>query len=153
MKKILVVSDSHGHKSKIETLLETNNYDCVFFLGDGLKDLPNSFNNDFIFAVAGNCDLFFDEPKQRIVIVDKVKFLLVHGHEYKVKWGIGALANEATKRNVNVVCFGHTHSKCIENIDGIVFTNPGSLANGSYIEIDVSDGKILKIENKNLYYC
>ena len=151
MKTILIISDSHGHREQIEWLKMNIKYDYLFFLGDGIRDLENYQEDDKICAVSGNCDLFSSEAEQKIVIVENVKFLITHGHQYKVKWGIGALVNEGRRTNSKVVCYGHTHLKYCENVDGVLYLNPGALANGNYGIIEVDNGNILKTQIKNLY--
>lgn len=146
MKKIILISDTHGRKVKVEELIKNEDYDYIFFLGDGLKDFEAFEDNNKIIKVAGNCDLFSNEAKQKIVVIENIKFMLTHGHLYNAKWGIGALINEAVKINTKVVCFGHTHMQLTEKVDDIYLLNPGSLANGTYLKLDIHDGSILKIE-------
>jgi putative phosphoesterase len=64
-------------------------------------------------------------PEKEIFNIGKFKFGLAHG--------IGAPANlidllsETFKDDkVDVVIFGHSHSPCNENKNGILFFNPGS---------------------------
>lgn len=149
MKKILVISDSHGSKQKIAKVINEETWDYIFFLGDGLKDMA-FLEGDNIIKVAGNCDLFSTETEQKSVVIESVKFLLTHGHIYKVKWGLGALINEASKRDANVVCFGHTHTYMAEEINNILFLNPGSLYSSQYCIIEVCNGKITLVKQKNI---
>lgn len=151
MKKILIISDSHGSKSKIEWLKENESFDYLFFLGDGIKDLDDCQLDSKVVAVAGNCDIFSTETKQRVVAIENVRMLLTHGHLYKAKLTTGIMINEAVKIGLNIICFGHTHSKCYETIDGITLLNPGALANGDYAILWLENGKIINYIAKNLY--
>ena len=58
MKKILLISDSHGYETYINTLLQKD-YDYIFFMGDGLRDLGSIINLDNVYYVKGNCDYYF----------------------------------------------------------------------------------------------
>ena len=147
MKRIIIISDSHDSKNKIEEIIATEKYDYLFFLGDGIKDIEEK-DQENILKVSGNCDIFSTEAKERVVVIENLRFLLTHGHIYKVKWGLGAIINEATKRKMDVVCYGHTHTKDVQTIDGITYINPGSLFAGRYMIIEVHDGKILNIITK-----
>lgn len=130
-KTILVVSDTHGQKNLLETLIEKQSYDLVFFLGDGVRDF-NDIEEDNILKVQGNCDLFCDEPIYRIEIINGIKILLCHGHTFFVKYDIYSLLNKAKQLGCRFVFYGHTHRQFMETIDGITLINPGSFACGNY---------------------
>ena len=147
MKKIIVISDTHGCKNRVEEIVENERFDYLFFLGDGLKDLER-YEQKNIIKVAGNCDIFSAEAKQRVVVIENLKFMLTHGHLYKVKLGLGAIINEAVTSDINIVCYGHTHTQDYQNIDNIIYLNPGSLFNGCYMELCVQNGQIINIITK-----
>ena len=137
MQKIVVVSDSHGSKSELEEMLSIENPNMLVFLGDGLRDLENIHIPTK--AVSGNCDLFSFEPIVDIFNINNKKCLITHGQKYFVKNGLYALIKEAKELNVNIAMFGHTHSVYNEIIDDILFLNPGSFKNGSYIVLKVDE--------------
>lgn len=56
--KIAIISDSHGERNGMNALFEKDDFDYLFFLGDGLSDLGAYVNLDNVFAVSGNCDFF-----------------------------------------------------------------------------------------------
>ena len=64
--RILLVSDSHGNRDGIEKLIENEQFDYLFFLGDGLSDLGLYDNIENIIAVSGNCDFFSVVPNESI---------------------------------------------------------------------------------------
>ena len=148
MKKVLIVSDSHGNRAELENLIIEGNFAEVFYLGDGLRDIKHIEDLYNIKKVAGNCDYFSTEPKLRIEVVEKVKFLLTHGDLFKVKQSYTNLINECVVRNINVCCFGHTHRQHEEIVGDLLLLNPGTFSMGHYIVIEVDNGKIIDISKK-----
>lgn len=157
--KLLVVSDSHGRVQNILSAIEKETPDKIIFAGDGLRDFekieeggfltfPNTFEavsgvDEKVIKVAGNCDYFnVDAPLTVIKDFDGVKTFLTHGHLFKAKFGIGGICKEAKLSNCKLAIFGHTHSKFLEVVDGIMLVNPGSIANGKYAIIEIKNGKI-----------
>jgi len=142
MIKILVCSDSHGAKDSIEKLIESNDFDFFFFLGDGLQDLGSYQNLESLFAVKGNCDFFSTEQSQIITNISSKKILALHGNGHGVKYGLGALIKYAKEVKADIVLFGHTHNFLADNIDDIWFFNPGSLKNGSYLVVNIDNDSV-----------
>jgi len=155
MKKILVLSDTHGYKKGVDKLLENVDFfDYVYFLGDGYGDIE-----DYIYAypnkvegVLGNCDRYFDGPSVIINKVEDVTFLLTHGHDYHVKYGYETLAHLSNTKGVNCALFGHTHIPTDVLQDGVRLINPGSLGSayykGTYSIITVNGSDI---DNRLMY--
>ena len=103
-------------------------YDYVVFLGDGLMQIRHfeyEYPEKFLF-VRGNCDGYDETPLRRILDFDGVRVMLTHGHEERVKYGLMSILGVAKKENVNIVLFGHTHRPEVEEVDGVLFVNPGS---------------------------
>lgn len=125
MKNVLVVSDSHGNKENLKTLIETGNYDYVFFLGDLISDVSEVKHNNLI-KVRGNWDVNFTVKGTEVLQIEGVKIMLTHGHAFGVKTGIDKLISKAKKLNVKLVCYGHTHVANFVEVDGIGFLNPGA---------------------------
>ena len=148
MKKVLLISDSHGNKKGIEKLLNKEDFDLLLFAGDGLKDVESVNKN--IVKVAGNCDLFSNESLEEIVCVEGLNILLTHGHLYKAKYTLLGLVNEANKRNCKIVCFGHTHQKTQENLNGVLLLNAGAFKNGNALYITINSGDIINLEFFNI---
>ena len=147
--KICMLSDSHGRKKSVFTLLYESDYDYIFYLGDGLKDMED-FDTKNVFKVCGNCDIFEVAPITQFVEIEGVKFLLTHGHEFKAKYSEYGLVKVAKERGANVVCFGHTHKQRYDEVDGITLLNAGAFKNGEYAEIFVANGKIEKVDFKEI---
>ena len=78
--------------------------------------------------VAGNNDFFSDLPREEEIELDGNKVLVTHGNYYGVSMDISGVAEEAKSRDCDAVFFGHTHKPVIEEIDGVLAINPGSLS-------------------------
>lgn len=68
----------------------------------------------------------------------------------KVKFGLYNLEYEARRENCQIALFGHTHEPYTNYSDGIYLFNPGSIKDGFYGVIDITDNGIICF-NKNLY--
>ena len=147
--KIIVLSDSHGRKSKLEELLKNSTYDYVFYLGDGLKDISN-FNENNVKKVCGNCDFFSTEAGTRIEKILSTLVMLTHGHLFKAKYAIEPMVSYAKENNCSLLCFGHTHKQKYEMIDGITVVNPGAFKNGQYAEIEIEKNGNIKVDLKTI---
>lgn len=140
--KIALISDSHGNKKGIDDLFSRGGFDYLFFLGDGLSDLGSYAYLDNVFMVSGNCDFFSSEPNEKAFELEGIKFFVTHGNKYGVKYSMENLASRAKEVGARIVCFGHTHRVFMEEIDGILFVNPGSfkkcdgVSSGVMLELD-----------------
>ena len=146
--KIIVVSDTHGSYRNFKRILQINrDADIVVHCGDSrneLDELRLEFPDKFFYAVRGNCDFFTDLPNVECFTVERVSFMVTHGHLYNVKYGLGELEKAAREMGVDVVLFGHTHISCDEYRDGLRLFNPGSAGYGrSFGVIEVKDGQVL----------
>ena len=129
--RIILVSDSHGNKDGFDKLIENEQFDYLFFLGDGLSDLGVYENLENVIAVSGNCDFFSVVPNERVVKIGKYNILATHGNRYGVKSGLAKLISRAEEENVDFVFFGHTHKPTIEFINNIYYVNPGTFYKNS----------------------
>lgn len=156
MKKIVVLSDTHGNLGAIysiyDILLES---DMVFHLGDHFDDMNelSQMLGDKLYRVYGNCD-FGRDPKEILVEVEGLKIFATHGDLYGVKRSADRLIERAKTLDANVVFYGHTHSAEIREVDGITIINPGSAerygTNKSFCYCVVSGEKITAVINKNI---
>lgn len=134
MIKIGVFSDSHGHKEALEqAIAHAGPLDLVIHCGDGSEDLISLFqgtDTPYI-AVRGNCDLKGRVPDQVLHKIAEHSIMVVHGHQYDVKFDYTRLFYKAEETGANIVLFGHTHvAEIIEN-RGIIMMNPGSVVRPS----------------------
>ncbi len=144
--KLLVLSDSHGAVDAMRLVVERERPDGVLFLGDCLRDaelLQESYVNLKIEAVPGNCDWgSLDEP-ERLIELDGVRLLMMHGHTRGVKYGGMNAYYAAREMGADVLLYGHTHRPMVD-YDGTLYTmNPGSIRyTGTYGVLRLENGKV-----------
>lgn len=132
---IAVISDSHGNSngiSKVKKYIEKA--DVVLFLGDGendIKEITRDFTGE-VYAVKGNCDVSNTITEERIVEINGKKIFMCHGHRYGVKYGYNSIYYRGKELQVDIVVFGHSHLPIIEENDGLILMNPGSISHGQY---------------------
>jgi putative phosphoesterase len=138
--KILVFSDSHGKYKRMAEVFSRDRYDVVLFLGDGMSDFERlqkeNMTSTRMIAVKGNCDFFDGTPEERILDLDGFRILMLHGHTKNVKHGTTVLEYYAREKGVDLVLYGHTHSRDIRRIEGensFYIFNPGSIGASGYL--------------------
>ncbi len=148
--RILVLSDIHGDfTSAMNALEDQPTANTILFLGDGIgaiDKLSDLYPNKTIYSVAGNCDFASIEPTTRLIELYGKRIMMTHGHEYHVKFGIGAAVNSAKRNQCDILLYGHTHRPETHYDDGLYVLNPGSLSrsNGNtYGIIDITEKGIL----------
>ena len=148
--KVCVFSDSHGYPDHMLRVIEKEQPDLIFHLGDGESDLRavrRSYPDLPIHAVRGNCDMFSAAPALVKTKVAGVKFFAAHGHEYKVKYDrdLQTLRYAGLEADAGVVLFGHTHVPYHDRVWGMEIVNPGSIGYGpraGYAVLTIEDGKV-----------
>ena len=177
--KLLIISDIHGssyYAQKIEEINKREKPDQIILLGDlyyhgprnGLTEQYDPMKvagilndlKDKIRAVRGNCDAEVDEMISDFKIEQNIEeqinnkhVFFSHGHIYNM--------NNIPNKEVQIMFYGHFHTGFIEEKNGIIFANPGSISlpknntEHSYIIFD-SNAIILKdldgniIQEKNI---
>ena len=177
--KLLIISDIHGssyYAQKIEEINKREKPDQIILLGDlyyhgprnGLTEQYDPMKvagilndlKDKIRAVRGNCDAEVDEMISDFKIEQNIEeqinnkhVFFTHGHIYNM--------NNIPNKEVQIMFYGHFHTGFIEEKNGIIFANPGSISlpknntEHSYIIFD-SNAIILKdldgniIQEKNI---
>ena len=173
--KILIISDIHGssyYAEKIKEIDERENPDKIILLGDlyyhgPRNNLTQEYNpmkvagilNDFgdkLISAKGNCDAEVDEMisyfkfEQEIQMnVNGKNVLFTHGHVHNME--------NIPDKNLEIMFYGHFHTGFIEEENGIIFANPGSISlpknntEHSYIVFDENkivlknvDGNVIK---------
>ncbi len=153
MKKLIILSDTHGNRHVAEQLYAlVNENDYVVHLGDGADDMRElrGLFPDKVYACAGNCDLFTPLPDEGELEVEHVKILYCHGHRYGVKEDLIRLAREAKRRDCRIALYGHTHTARIDEIDGVTLINPGSMRfapckGGSYCYLVINKEQVTPV--------
>jgi uncharacterized protein len=130
--RLCVVSDTHRHRHELLMAVKcAQPLDAILHAGDETSDVSWLVErvNWPIHAVAGNWDTPTDVfPTEAVVDRYGPRIFLTHGHRHRVKEGLSMLAESARQHNAQIVVFGHTHASMAVMLDGIVFLNPGSLA-------------------------
>ena len=152
--EFLIFSDSHGSVSNMSEALsrQVKSPDAIIFLGDGARDIDNLFVVDTpIWAVRGNCDgasSDLADKTERLLHFEGHTILMVHGHEWGVKSGYGALIRHAVEVDADIVLFGHTHTPVEqvipkgEAVGKLVLSRPLYLFNPGSIGYDGSFGTL-----------
>lgn len=143
MKRILIVSDSHGYDSTLSTIFwhaeSIGKLDGVLHLGDGYRDMqPYLGMYPHVLQVGGNCDFLIDE-REHFVTCFGVPMLMTHGHFDHVKYGYDDLADRAKAMGAKIALFGHTHQGFFGEHHGILMMNPGAACDGHFGMLTVSD--------------
>ena len=149
MKKLIIISDTHGSNralEKLRSLIEENDY--IIHLGDGASEGRKLISEypDKAYACAGNCDFSSPLPLEDVLFVEKLNIFYCHGHQYGVKSGLARLALEAKRHDCEIALYGHTHQARIDQIDGVMLINPGSARmpigeGGSYCYLVINGDK------------
>lgn len=126
MNSVLIMSDSHGLTSDIDMIKSRHDVDHVIHCGDSELTAQQPELKG-VTIVKGNCD-FERAFKEEIVInIKGLKFLIVHGHLHDVRANVYKLSLRAAELNVDVVCYGHTHTVHTEVVNNELIINPGSI--------------------------
>ncbi len=131
--RIGVISDSHHDPSAMQDVLSAlwrgGAINAVCFLGDCMNDtaaIQERLGSAPLYSVRGNNDLMSSEPDERVVTMGGKRFLLTHGHLYRVKMHRLQLLLAAQQAEVDVALFGHTHQPECGYEQGILLFNPGA---------------------------
>lgn len=128
--KILVMSDTHGHRVNIQKALQKFcDADCIIHLGDFVKDAEyiKKLTDKKVYSLKGNCDISDSAVQELTLTVDEKKILALHGHQQSVKTSLLTLGLYAVQRQADLVLFGHTHIPVEELYESVILYNPGSL--------------------------
>jgi len=170
--KILIVSDIHGssyYAEKIKEIEQRENPEQIILLGDlyyhgPRNDLTQEYNpmkvagvlNDFgekVKSVRGNCDAEVDEMISDFKFEDHLEMkvngknvFFTHGHFYNME--------NVPDKKIDIMFYGHFHTGFIEDENGIIFANPGSISlpknntEHSYIIFDENKITLKNVEGK-----
>ena len=133
MKTITIFSDTHGNKTLLKKCQQIcNECDLILHAGDGNCDvfsIDGAYEKAII--VDGNCDGGFAGCHEQIIEIEQKRILLTHGHLFGVKTSLKTLVAYAKSKECNVVIYGHNHKMRVEEIDGVLTINPGTLSRTS----------------------
>lgn len=153
MKKIVVMSDSHGFHEMIDLVKELEP-DGDFYVHCGDSEAETNMMRDWI-CVKGNNDWYGDFKHFIQFKVEDLNFLVTHGHRFGYFDRESKMFYTLQEANCDVLLSGHTHVPMHLEENGLHLINPGSTTlprNGSdrgYCVIEVN-GKELNVIFKKL---
>ena len=151
--KILVISDSHGHTSSLEMILnKERDCDMIIHLGDGADDMGPLIRYTAgkpVYLIRGNNDFGLNIADRQVIKAQDVTIFACHGHRLYVKYGLEKLYFEGMKENARLCLYGHTHYQALEEFNGITLMNPGAVANKRYAIAEI-DGSAFTVFLKSL---
>lgn len=131
--KILVLSDSHAALSFMRQCVDKVKPQAIIHLGDFYEDaqaLQEDYSHIPFHMVPGNCDRYRCPPDVLQTLcypVCGVMLFMTHGHNHRVKTGIGALTADARRCKAAAALYGHTHvADAHREEDGLWVLNPGT---------------------------
>lgn len=127
--EVLVISDSHGIKEELVEILAyyRDKVDYIVHCGDSEYDSSDTAWGLVDVVVRGNMDFDIEYPRTAILKTKKSHMFVTHGHVYGVNASRYDIAELAKENGCNVALYGHTHVLRVEEINGVVCVNPGSL--------------------------
>jgi phosphoesterase, MJ0936 family len=128
--KILVVSDTHGEmpldmkKISFDTVIHAGDIGDTTFFGV----FESAVGEKNCYAVFGNTDFVLSGylPESVSAEICGLKFFIVHNLTAPHRI-LPANESAINKANAEIIVFGHTHTPLVEERDGRIFINPGSL--------------------------
>lgn len=127
---LAVFSDSHGRGAAMAAAVEQYRPDCVFFLGDGVRDAEavRRANPELRFIILrGNCDHDYSYEEDALLRLEGVRIFAAHGHNHGVKYGLEKFCNSVWCSGSRLGLYGHTHRADWQEARGMQILNPGSI--------------------------
>ena len=151
--RILVLSDSHNDYLSLKQAIETHpSAEVIVFLGDGERDLDRAeslLQFKHVIKVRGNCDIASELETEAVQTICGKKIFATHGFVENVKFGIDRLVYKGQSMNADIILYGHTHTPVNIYIDGVYVFNPGSVRDGNYGFIDITEkGEVMCVNAK-----
>lgn len=144
--RVLVLSDSHGDVYKLRRAIDSQpTAKLIVFLGDGEYDIDSVECRVPVIKVRGNCDF---GSSLSLNFTDEVcgkKIYCTHGFRENVKYTTENLISAAKSHGAHIALYGHTHVPVTSYDGGLYLVNPGSVREGSFAVIDITDSGIMPI--------
>lgn len=147
--KILIVSDTHRRNENYFRVIEKlGKIDLVIHCGDaeGSEYAISEGAGCETLIVMGNNDFFSKLPREIETTIGKYKVWITHGHNYYVSMNSEIIKEEAIRRGMDIVFYGHSHRPVVEIEKEIIAVNPGSLSyprqegkRPSYVVMDIDN--------------
>ena len=151
--RILVLSDSHNDYLSLKKAIETHHSaEVVVFLGDGERDLERVEELLFckhVIKVKGNCDIASTLDENITQTICGKKFFITHGYVENVKFGDDRLIYKGQSVDADIILYGHTHTPVNKYVDRVYVFNPGSIRDGNYGFVDITEkGEVICVNGK-----
>lgn len=144
--RVLVLSDSHGDVYKLRRAIDSQpTAKLIVFLGDGEYDIVSVECRVPVIKVRGNCDFGSSLPLNFTDEVCGKKIYCTHGFRENVKYTTENLISAAKSHGAHIALYGHTHVPVTSYDGGLYLVNPGSVREGSFAVIDITDSGIMPI--------
>ena len=146
MKKVVVMSDSHGYHKMIDEVQRLEP-DGDYYVHCGDSEAREEQLKGWI-CVRGNNDWMAPFDDEVVFEVEGVRFLVTHGHRYGYYKREEAMVDDLRRHGCDVLLSGHTHVPQCDEVTGFYLINPGSTtlprrgSGKSYCTILVDQGKI-----------
>jgi len=128
--KMAIFSDTHGNwAAAVRSLDLSGDFDWVVHLGDTTDDaeFTELALGRKLLIVSGNCDGGGKYPRSLTLEMAGKRIFICHGDRFHVKAGLGELYKKALQEGADIVLYGHTHIASVEELNGILFINPGAM--------------------------
>lgn len=129
--RILIVSDTHRkNENFLEAVRREKPLDLIIHCGDveGSEYLVNEAGDCPAYIVMGNNDFFSSLPREVVCEIGNYRVWVTHGHNYYVSMGNETIKKVAKQREMDIVMYGHSHKPVVDESDGVIAVNPGSLS-------------------------
>lgn len=130
MRRVLIVSDSHGRNENIQKALEkAGKIDLMIHLGDVGREYLQVERMAGVptYMVAGNNDYGGFLRDMCVIYIGSHKVLLTHGHRQGVHFSVDRLRYLALENECDIAMYGHTHVPFLDEGD-VTILNPGSIS-------------------------
>lgn len=150
MYKLILVSDTHGKKIKIEEIRDKEDADGILHLGDGVRDITQTDLSKYkdVHYVYGNWDKIEAENVLRLEI-EGVEFIALHGNKFSIHRTLKKVLALLNEKNVNLLFYGHTHKQKMSKEGEKRLINPGHTKRGEYALVYFDKGSY-KVEFKEI---
>lgn len=160
MKKLLLISDTHGDSKTYKEIIQLEKPDFTIHAGDYCMNY-NEIKNNVDYIVCGNND--YEGPEILDFKIENFNIRLMHGHQF-----IKHLFSQ-TKRNYNlyeyakenqkdILITGHTHIETMFYFNNVLVINPGSLTlprntskRKSYAILHLDNNKIVNLSFDSVF--
>lgn len=130
--RAVILSDSHGDTDACDKAISAmGDVDMIIHLGDISRDvdyIEAVYDDIEVHSVMGNNEFLHFGKNEAVIDFDGHKIFICHGHTLSVRSGTQRLEQAARAKGCAAALFGHTHVAMMEEKDGLLILNPGSVS-------------------------